>query len=522
MCGIVGIVAKRPVNQAIYDALTVLQHRGQDAAGIVTSSSEGLHVRKSNGLVRDVFHHRHMRTLKGNVGMGHIRYPTAGSSNSSEAQPFYVNSPYGICLAHNGNLTNYDELAGLLKNEDRRHLNTGSDSEVLLNVFAHELQNRTKGTLTPEQIFDAVDAVHRRCSGGYAVVAMIIGHGIVAFRDPNAIRPLVLGKRESRLGDEYMVASESVALDALQFKRVRDLRPGESVFISNEGAMHSREYSGKTSYSPCIFEFVYFARPDSIIDDLSVYKARLRMGEQLAGQIVREWPDHDIDVVIPIPDTSRTAAVQVAYHLGVKYREGFIKNRYIGRTFIMPGQAERAMSVRRKLNAIDLEFRGKNVLLVDDSIVRGTTSKQIIRLAREAGARKVYFASAAPPVRYPNVYGIDMPAASELIANGRSTREIQEIIGADRLIYQDLHGLIRSVRHNDSDVSQFDTSCFSGEYVTGDVTPEYLQALEKARNDSAKVRRDVINNIVHGEQGADDGAQLDAIGVDDTDTAVGM
>lgn len=490
MCGIVGIVGKSPVNQALYDALTVLQHRGQDAAGIVTWGQDGLNARKSNGLVRDVFQTRHMLRLTGNVGMGHIRYPTAGGARSSEAQPFYVNSPYGICLAHNGNLTNYGMLADLLTREDRRHLNTGSDSEVLLNVFAHELQMRTNGRLTPDQIFDAVDAVHKRCSGGYAVVAMIIGYGIVAFRDPNGIRPIVIGCRDTDEGAEFIVASESVALDLLQFERLRDIQPGEAVFIENEGVFHSREYSGATSYSPCIFEFVYFARPDSIIDNLSVYKARLRMGEQLAGQIVREWPDHDIEVVIPIPDTSRTAAVPVAYHLGAKYREGFIKNRYIGRTFIMPGQVERAQSVRRKLNAIDLEFRGKNVLLVDDSIIRGTTSRQIIRMAREAGARKVYFASAAPPVRHPNVYGIDMPAASELIANGRSVEKIEELIGADRLIYQDLDGLIRSVRHYDSNISQFDTSCFSGEYVTGDVTDEYLRALEATRSDVAKSSRE--------------------------------
>jgi amidophosphoribosyltransferase len=489
MCGIVGIVGKNPVNQSIYDALTVLQHRGQDAAGIVTWDESGLKVRKSNGLVREVFRHRHMMRLSGNVGMGHIRYPTAGSSKSSEAQPFYVNSPYGICLAHNGNLTNNADLTEHLTREDRRHLSTGSDSEVLLNVFAHELQKRVNGRLASAQIFDAVDAVHNRCSGGYAVVAMIIGHGIVAFRDPNGIRPIILGERETSSGTEYMVASESVALHSLGFSKAEDLQPGETVFIENDGTLHRHKYSGDTSYSPCIFEFVYFARPDSIIDKLSVYKARLRMGEQLAGQIVREWPDHDIDVVIPIPDTSRTAAVQVAYHLGVKYREGFIKNRYIGRTFIMPGQAERTESVRRKLNAIDLEFRNKNVLLVDDSIVRGTTSRQIIRMAREAGARKVYFASAAPPVRYPNVYGIDMPAATELIANGRTVQQIEELIGADRLIYQDLHGLIRSVRHDNSDITQFDTSCFSGEYVTGDVTEEYLRQLEDARSDAAKAKK---------------------------------
>jgi len=525
MCGIVGMVGKRPVNQAIYDALTVMQHRGQDAAGIVTSSDEGLHVRKSNGLVRDVFHQRHMLRLKGNIGIGHIRYPTAGSSKSAEAQPFYVNSPYGICLAHNGNLTNHDELAGHLRREDRRHLSTGSDSEVLLNVFAHELQSRANGRPQADQVFEAVESVHQRCSGGYAVVAMIIGHGIVAFRDPHGIRPLVLGRRKTETGDEYMVASESVALDVLQFERMRDVAPGETIFIENDGTLHSRTSAHAAGYTPCIFEFVYFARPDSIIDGLSVYKARLRMGEQLAGQIVREWPDHDVDVVIPIPDTSRTAAVQVAHHLGSKYREGFIKNRYIGRTFIMPGQAERAKSVRRKLNAIDLEFRGKNVLLVDDSIVRGTTSRQIIRLAREAGARKVYFASAAPPVRYPNVYGIDMPAVSELIANGRTNEEIRKNIGADRLIYQDLNGLIRSVRHSDSEVREFDTSCFSGEYVTNDVTAEYLEQLEAQRSDAAKARRNDSADDDDLQQG---GLTAVPFGEEDTDedeaseSAVGM
>ena len=491
MCGVVGIVSTRPVAQSLYNALTVLQHRGQDAAGIVTWSDEGgLKQRKSNGLVRDVFRQRHMERLQGNVGIAHVRYPTAGGSKSSEAQPFYVNSPYGICLAHNGNLTNFDELADLLTREDRRHLATNSDSEVLLNVLAHELQTRVNGRPTPDNVFDAVEALHARCRGGYAVVALIIGFGIVAFRDPHGIRPLVLGERETKGQKEYMVASESVALDALQFNRLRDVRPGECVFIENDGVLNARDYPGETRHTPCIFEHVYFARPDSILDDLSVYKARLRMGEQLAGKIVREFPDHDIDVVIPIPDTSRTAALQVAYHLGVKYREGFVKNRYIGRTFIMPGQAERVMSVCRKLNAIDLEFRRKNVLLIDDSIVRGTTSKQIIKLAREAGANKVYFASAAPPVRYPNVYGIDMPAASELIANGRDVEEIEELIGADRLIYQDLHGLIRSVKHDNSAITEFDTSCFSGEYVTGDVTKEYLTELETRRNDAAKQKRE--------------------------------
>ncbi|MEJ2128090.1 MAG: amidophosphoribosyltransferase [Woeseiaceae bacterium] len=513
MCGVVGIVSHRPVNQEIYDALTVLQHRGQDAAGIVTWGEDGLRQRKSNGLVRDVFRHRHMLRLTGNVGIGHIRYPTAGGSRASEAQPFYVNSPYGICLGHNGNLTNCDELSELLTREDRRHLSTGSDSEVLLNVFAHELQERTNGKPTPEQIFDAVEAVHERCRGGYAVVALIVGIGVVAFRDPNGIRPLVVGERKWEDGTDYMVASESVALDILQFERSRDVKPGETVFIDVGGKLHSREHGKPTRHTPCIFEFVYFARPDSILDNLSVYKTRLRMGEQLAGKIVRDFPDHDIDVVIPIPDTSRTAAVQVAHHLGTKYREGFIKNRYIGRTFIMPGQAERTKSVRQKLNAIDLEFRNKNVLLVDDSIVRGTTSRQIIKLAREAGARKVYFASAAPPVRYPNVYGIDMPAAAELIANGRSVEEVQELIGADRLIYQDLHGLIRSVRHDNSDIEEFDTSCFSGEYVTGDVTDEYLHEIEQRRNDAAKQMREARRRGL---------AAMDAPGAEGTNTAVGM
>jgi amidophosphoribosyltransferase len=487
MCGVVGIVSSEPVSQGLYNALTVMQHRGQDAAGIVTwSEDDGLIMRKSNGLVRDVFRSRHMMRLTGNVGIGHVRYPTAGGAKSNEAQPFYVNSPYGICLAHNGNLTNRDALAELLIREDRRHLSTTSDSEVLLNVFAHELQTRVNGSLTKQNVFDAIDALHNRCKGGYAVVAMIIGFGIVAFRDPNGIRPLVVGERDEQGGKAYMVASESVALDVLQFSRMRDLNPGECLLIENDTTLHTHDYSGEARHTPCIFEYVYFARPDTILDSLSVYKARLRMGEELAGKIIRDFPDHDIDVVIPIPDTSRTSALQVAYHLGVKYREGFIKNRYIGRTFIMPGQAERQSSVRRKLNAIDLEFKNKNVLLVDDSIVRGTTSKQIIKFAREAGARKVYFASAAPPVRYPNVYGIDMPAASELIANGRTVEEIQELIGADRLIYQDLHGLIRSVRHGNSDITEFDTSCFSGEYVTGDVTTEYLDELERRRNDAAK------------------------------------
>ncbi len=500
MCGIVGIVAHRPVNQAIYDALTVLQHRGQDAAGISTDDDGTLCSRKALGLVRDVFQERHMLRLQGNVGIGHTRYPTAGCSSSSESQPFYVNSPYGICLAHNGNLTNAVELKELLVNHDHRHLNTGSDTEALLNVFADELQRQNGRNLTPKAVFAAVAGVHRRCRGGYAVVAMIIGHGIVAFRDPDGIRPVCLGRRDTPQGPEWIVASESVALDALDFELVRDILPGEAVFIEPNGRLHSHPCGGPRSYTPCIFEFVYFARPDSIIDRISVYKARLRMGERLAEKILRERPDHDIDVVIPIPDSSRTSALEVAHRLGVKYREGFIKNRYIGRTFIMPGQEIRRQSVRRKLNAIDLEFRDKTVLLVDDSIVRGTTSRQIIEMAREAGARRVYFASASPPVRYPNVYGIDMPAAGELVAAGRSDEEVAQYVGADWLVYQDLDDLVRAVRYDNGDITQFDTSCFSGEYVTGDVTPEYLARLAAQRCDDARVQRD------HAELTADDEA----------------
>ena len=505
MCGLVGIVGQEPVNQALYDALTVLQHRGQDAAGIMTDDSGRLRVRKSNGLVRDVFQERHMLKLAGNVGLGHVRYPTAGSATVSEAQPFYVNSPYGICLAHNGNLVNAEELRRLVTQQDHRHLNTDSDSETLLNVFAHELSKPAGNGLKPDQILDAVEALYKRCSGGYAVVAMIIGYGIVAFRDPHGIRPLVLGVRETANGVERMVASESVALDAVGFELERDVLPGEAVFIDKRGFLHSRQTTARRSYTPCIFEFVYFARPDSIIDNLSVYKARMRMGEKLAEKILRVRPDHDIDVVIPIPDTSRTAALQVATRLGVKYREGFIKNRYIGRTFIMPEQSARRASVRRKLNAIGLEFNRKNVLLVDDSIVRGTTSQQIIDMAREAGARKVYFASAAPPVRYPNVYGIDMPAAGELVAAGRTVEQVQRKIGADWLVYQDLDDLKQAVHHEKADIDGFDTSCFNGEYVTGDVSRAYLDALEIIRANAAKAKRDAK---VRAEESDDDTMQV--------------
>src|SRR6201991_1692444 len=456
MCGIVGIVGTSAVNQRIYDALTVLQHRGQDAAGIATSTDGELYTRKGSGLVRDVFRQDDMLELRGNYGIGHVRYPTAGCDGAAEAQPFYVNAPYGICLAHNGNLTNAAELAEVTIREDRRHLNTTSDSEVLLNVFASELQRVGTPRVTPGDIFAALNAVYRRCRGGYAVVAMVIGHGILGFRDPNGIRPLVIGNRNTTKGTEWMLASESVALDMLGFDMVRDVAPGEAVFIDEQGRFYAQQCVAMARHTPCIFEYVYFARPDSIIDNISVYKARLRMGERLAEKIKRERPEHGIDVVIPIPDTSRTSAVQVAQLLGVKYREGFIKNRYIGRTFIMPGQEQRAKSVRSKLNAIDLEFRGKNVLLVDDSIVRGTTSAQIIDMAREAGARKVFFASAAPPVRYPNVYGIDMPAASELVAADRSDEEVAKLIGADRLIYQDLDDLVRACLHHDSNIQEFD------------------------------------------------------------------
>ncbi|OUU79870.1 MAG: amidophosphoribosyltransferase [Gammaproteobacteria bacterium TMED78] len=505
MCGIVGIVGPKRVNQFLYEALTNLQHRGQDAAGIMTADKSHLYLHKSNGLVRDVFDDSDMSRLKGDMGIGHVRYPTAGSASQTESQPFYVNSPYGIGLAHNGNLVNALELKKLVTEKERRHLNTTSDTEILLNIFAHELSKSSKKQLTPEAILKAIKKVHKRCSGGYAVVALIVGHGIVAFRDPNGIRPLVLGKRLTKNGLERMVASESVALDALGFEVERDIKPGEALFIDSDSQVYSQLLDHNESYSPCIFEYVYFARPDSIMDRLSVYKSRLRMGEKLAEKILRERPNHDIDVVIPIPDTSRTAAVQVAHVLGVKYREGFIKNRYIGRTFIMPGQAERKASVKRKLNAIELEFNKKNVLLVDDSIVRGTTSQQIVSMARDAGAANVYFASAAPPVRHPNVYGIDMPAVKELIASNKSTDEVQDFIGADWLIYQDLEDLIEAVLHKSSNIKTFDTSCFSGSYVTEDVTQHYLESLELVRSDSAKVMRDAKILLEENEDKDKDG-----------------
>lgn len=488
MCGIVGIVSvgESAVCQEIYDALTILQHRGQDAAGIVTCENGRFYQRKDNGMVKDVFRTRHMRDLHGKMGIGHVRYPTAGSSSSAEAQPFYVNSPYGIAMGHNGNLTNAEQLGQEIYRQDLRHLNTNSDSEVLLNVFAHELMQQKKLFIDQNDIFNAIRNVHKRARGGYAAVGMISTIGVFAFRDPFALRPVVVGKRVTEFGTDYMVASESVALDGSGFTLEKDLAPGEAVVITEDGQIFYEQCAENPQYSPCIFEFVYFARPDSMIDDVSVYKSRLRMGEKLADKILREWADHDIDVVMPIPDTSRTSAIELAAKLGKPYREGFIKNRYIGRTFIMPGQQKRKKSVRQKLNPIDLEFEGKNVLLVDDSIVRGTTSGQIVEMAREAGAKKVYFASAAPAVRFPYVYGIDMPSASELVANNRTTEEICEFIGADRLIYQDLEDLIDAVGTGNEQIKLFDTSCFSGEYVTGDITPEYLASIDSARNDSAQ------------------------------------
>ncbi len=488
MCGIIGIVGTSEVAAALYDGLAMLQHRGQDAAGIATADGGKLRVHKGNGLVKDVFDDQAMRLLAGRVGIGHCRYPTAGSEGSDEAQPFYVNSPYGIALAHNGNLINTDALRREVFEQDRRNVNTESDSEVLLNVFAHELD--VQKALTPESVFRAVEGVNRRARGGYAIVATVLGLGLVAFRDPHGIRPLILGKRESAGGTEYAVASESVALDVLGFVRMRDVKPGECVVVTARGELHTQQCAEPQQSAPCIFEYVYFARPDSMIEEISVHKARMRMGVTLAQKILRERPDHDIDTVIPIPDTSRDAALEIANTLGVKYREGFIKNRYIGRTFIMPGQGERVKSVRRKLNAIPLEFRNRVVLLVDDSIVRGTTSQQIVQMARDAGARKVYFASAAPPVRYPNVYGIDMPSSQELVAHGRTEKEIEQLLGCDWLIYQDLPDLEAAVAGPKFPGRKFDSSCFSGDYVTG-IEPGYFERLKQLRSDEAKKKRRV-------------------------------
>ena len=491
MCGILGVVSFGPANQLLYDGLQVLQHRGQDAAGIVTAQGSTFHMHKGPGMVRDVFRTRDMRNLLGSTGIAHCRYPTAGSAeNGAEAQPFYVNSPFGIVLGHNGNLTNAEQLKSDLFRQDLRHVNTNSDSEVLLNVLAHELQYHARGfRLDAEAIFKAVEGVHRRCRGAYAVVASIAGYGLLAFRDPFGIRPLVYGQAHTEQGTEYLVASESVALDTLGFGAVRDVQPGEAIFIDLDGNFMSRQCASHPTLNPCIFEFVYLARPDSVIDGISVYETRLRMGESLADKIQREHRDIDIDVVIPIPDSSRPSAMELANRLGLSYREGFIKNRYIGRTFIMPGQATRKKSVRQKLNAIGMEFKGKNVLLVDDSIVRGTTSREIVQMAREAGANRVFFASASPPVRFPNVYGIDMPSSRELIANDRDDDAIAREIGTDRLIYQDLEALVDDVRSVNPAVLDFETSCFSGKYVTGDVTEEYLAGIEAERNDDAIARR---------------------------------
>ena len=486
MCGIIGIVGSNEVAAALYDGLTVLQHRGQDAAGIATAEGGRIHMQKGNGLVKDVFGDAQMRLLNGRVGIGHCRYPTAGSEGSDEAQPFYVNSPYGIALAHNGNLNNTEALRQQIFEADRRNINTESDSEVLLNIFAHELA--AQPSLSPQAAIAAVSKVHARCEGGYAVVCLVLGLGLVAFRDRHGIRPLVLGKRDAPQGVEYAVASESVALDILGFTRVRDVRPGECVVVTARGELFAEVCAPPARHTPCIFEYVYFARPDSMIEDISVHKARMRMGITLGEKIQRLRPDHDIDTVIPIPDTSRTSAMELANVLGVKYREGFIKNRYIGRTFIMPGQGERVKSVRRKLNPISLEFKGRVVLLVDDSIVRGTTSRQIVQMARDAGARKVYLASAAPPVRFPNIYGIDMPAPEELVAHGRSETEVEALLGCDWLIYQDLADLEAAVAGPKQRLTEFDSSCFSGEYVTG-IDAGYFERLKQLRSDEAKRQR---------------------------------
>ena len=484
MCGILGVVAKTPVNQLLYDGLLLLQHRGQDAAGIVTSEHKTFHMHKGPGMVRDVFRTRNMRSLPGAAGIAHCRYPTAGSAfNAGEAQPFYVNSPFGIVLGHNGNLTNSETLKQEMFRQDLRHINTNSDSEVLLNILAHELELAAKGQkLDAETIFTAVANVHRRCRGAYAVVALIAGYGLLAFRDPFGIRPLVIGRSQTDEGTEYLVASESVALTAFGFEVMRDVLPGEAIFIDESGKFNSRQCAAKSVLAPCIFEYVYLARPDSVIDGVSVYESRLHMGRSLADKIKHTMPGLDVDVVIPVPDTSRPSALELAHGLGVSYREGFIRNRYIGRTFIMPGQTIRKKSVRRKLSVVGLEFKGKNVLIVDDSIVRGTTSREIVQMAREAGANKVFFASAAPPVRFPNVYGIDMPTRAELIATDRNDEQIAREIGADAVVYQDLDALKAAVRAVNPKLTQFETSCFDGVYITGDVTSEYLASVERQRD----------------------------------------
>jgi amidophosphoribosyltransferase len=495
MCGIAGVVSQSPVNQLIYDALLLLQHRGQDAAGIATNQGNKFYMHKANGLVRDVFRTRNMRSLPGNMGIGQCRYPTAGSSSEEEAQPFYVNAPFGITLAHNGNLTNWEQLKIEMFRNDRRHINTSSDSEVLLNVLAHEIQQATLGySLDPAALFKAVGSLHRRVRGSYAVVAQIAGFGMLAFRDPYGIRPLCLGVNETDNGMEYLVASESVALEGLGFRFVRDVLPGEAIFIDIDGNVSSQQCADNPVLNPCAFEFVYLARPDSVIDGASVYHARLKMGEYLAEKIKREFSTGDIDVVMPIPDSSRPSTIELALKLNLDYREGFIKNRYIGRTFLMPGQAIRRKSVRQKLNAIASEFKGKSVLLVDDSIVRGTTSREIVQMARDAGARRVIFASAAPPVKFPNVYGIDMPTRSELIAYGRSDEEVCREITADALVYQDLDALKRSISDANPAITEFEASCFDGNYITGDISRDYLDRIETSRSDPQPSNEDMVRS----------------------------
>ena len=488
MCGIVGVVSKAPVNQLIYDGLLLLQHRGQDAAGIVTQQGRKFYMHKAKGMVRDVFRTRNMRALPGNVGLGQVRYPTAGNAFSEdEAQPFYVNAPFGLVLSHNGNLTNAAELRVELFNTDHRHINTDSDSEVLLNVLAHELEKTTRGLpLVPKDVFAAVRGVHKRVKGSYAVVALIAGHGLLAFRDPFGIRPLCMGHGQNEAGKTVMVASESVALEGTGHVFDRDIAPGEAVFVDMDGLVHAEQCADNASLNPCIFEFVYLARPDSVLDGISVYQARLNLGETLAKRVISTVPPNEIDVVIPIPESSRPSATQLAHLLGIAYREGFVKNRYVGRTFIMPGQGVRKKSVRQKLNVIASEFKGRNVLLVDDSIVRGTTSREIVQMARDAGARKVYLASAAPPVRYPNVYGIDMPTPGELVAHDRTVEEIRQVIGCDALIYQDVEGMKRAIGSLNTRLDGFDASCFDGVYVTGDVTAQTIAAMNSLRADTAE------------------------------------
>ncbi len=488
MCGVVGIVSKNEVASDLYEALTVIQHRGQDAAGIATSEENRLNSRKQLGLVREVFREHHIQSLTGKIGIAHVRYPTAGGASRELAQPMYVNSPYGISIVHNGNLVNTDSLCEELAETDRRHLNTNSDSEVILNIFAHELQQIGGVQPSKEEIFEAVTRMQSRLSGAYSIIIMINNVGLVAVRDPHGIRPLIIGKRdEDLMGAEYMIASESAAIDALDFKIIDDIAAGETIFISKEGKMSRCKSQKATKHSPCIFEYVYLARPDSVIDKVSVHKARQRMGTYLGEKILGLYPEHEIDVVIPIPESSTTSANEVAKKLGLPYREGFVKNRYIGRTFIMPKQEMRRKSVKRKLNPITMEFEGKNVLLVDDSIVRGTTSKQIVEMAREAGAKKVFFASAAPPIRFQNVYGIDMAATAELIAHQKDEGQIAEYIGADWLVYQNLEDLISSAKEGNKEIENFETSIFDGEYLDNQVSSDYLKNLEVLRSDSNKI-----------------------------------